>query len=255
MQNPTDLSLPPDLAGFVAADVLDGELAALAWLLAGGGVPLVVTGPVGRDLRAGLAAAILAATADRPWVVLDADAGPPDLERLGATLRGGVTPGLLATAGSLRELLDALTSGPGALPEDAARRLGTVLVVAPGPAGLRVEAAHYLRPTERDGSGHLQRRPPAVLAARDPGTGALDHYAWGITGELGDRIDRSARDLEARQAERALLLARVAGLPVADRPGVIAAALAAEPPPEPAGQDRPSARPGARNPLTDPHHH
>ncbi|MFO1539826.1 MAG: hypothetical protein ACKOTZ_05175, partial [Chloroflexota bacterium] len=234
---------------------LDGELAALAGRRAGGGVPLVVTGSVGRDLSAGLAAAILAATPARPWDVLDADDGPPDLDRLGATLRGGVTPGVIATAGSLRDLLDALTHGPGALPEDAARRLGVVLVVAPGPRGLRVDAAHYLRPTERDASGHLQRRPPAVLAARDPGTGALEHYAWGITAELGDAVDRSARDLEARQAERALLLARVAALPRTDRAVALAEAIAAEPAPEPAGHDRPGARPGARNPLTDPHRH
>ncbi|MFO1540880.1 MAG: hypothetical protein ACKOTZ_10655, partial [Chloroflexota bacterium] len=66
MPNPTPLPSSPDLADLVAADVLDGELAALAWLRAGGGVPLVVTGSVGRGLRAGLAAAILAATPARP---------------------------------------------------------------------------------------------------------------------------------------------------------------------------------------------
>lgn len=235
--------------------VLDGELAALAWLLVEDGVPLIVAGPVPRAVRAGIATALLDAVPERPWVVLDAEDAPPDLDQLAATIRGGVTPALLARDGSLRDLLERLTEGPAALPEDAIRRLGLVLILGERAGVVRVEAAHYLRPTERDANGHLQRRPPAVLATRDPGNGLLEHFAWGIAGELGDRVDRSQADLEERQEDRARTLAAVAGLAPAERPAALAAARAAEPERRHAPREHPERPAAPRSPLTDPHLH
>ena len=76
---------------------------------------------------------------------------------------------LIAEADSLLDLMaTAIDSTPG-LTEDELRALGLVVVLG---ADDRIHAAHLLRPVERDGAGHLQRRPPAVLAARDPSGGA-----------------------------------------------------------------------------------
>ena len=60
----------------------------------------------------------------------------------------------------------------------------------------RCAVMHYLRPTERDGQGHIQRRPPAVLSAWDDATSAFEDYAWAVTPELADRVDRSQADFE-----------------------------------------------------------
>lgn len=212
--------------------------------------------------RAAVAAAVLDVAPERPWVVLDADRDRPDAESLGATLRGGVTPGLILRAASLREVMDRLSAPPDGLPEDAVRRLGVVLVLsAAGPHPRRVQAAHYLRPIERDAGGHVQRRPPAVLATWDPTAAAFEHFAWGITPELADRVDRSQADLERRQSARASSLARLATAPGGADPDpgrvrtTLAALVASEPPreraPAPAGP-RPT---GPRSPLTDPHIH
>ncbi|MEZ4598033.1 MAG: hypothetical protein R3C32_15195 [Chloroflexota bacterium] len=75
---------------------------------------------------------------------------------------------------------------------------------------VRVTAAHYLRPIERDVGGHIQRRPPAVLATWDPTADAFDHFAWGVTGELADRVDRSqaSEELQAGRAGAIAALAR-----------------------------------------------
>ncbi len=111
-------------------------------------------------------------------------------------------------AGSLEELFRILAARPPGLTEDEIRRLGIVLVqriVQPGQR-LRVVAAHYLRPLERDGQGHLQRRPPAVLATWDAASDTFEHFAWGVTPELGFRVGRSQADLERRQVRRATFL-------------------------------------------------
>ncbi len=76
--------------------------------------------------------------------------------------------------------------------------------------GLRCTVVHYLRPVERDAQGHIQRRPPAVLAAWDEQDDVYEHYAWGITPELADRVGRSQADLEERQRDRAAFLAATA---------------------------------------------
>ena len=66
-----------------------------------------------------------------------------------------------------RGIVARLEADPSHLPDDAVRRLGTVLVLSSRPPGPRVVAAHYLRPTERDGGGHLQRA--SAGRARDVG--------------------------------------------------------------------------------------
>lgn len=248
----------PTLVGLIADRTLDAELAALLWLLVEDGVPLIVTGEADTAVRASVASAVLDVMPDRPWVVLDADHDRPDAETLGATLRGGVTPAVLLRAPSLKDAMDRLSLPPDGLPDDAVRRLGAVLVVE-GREGARVRvvAAHYLRPIERDGQGHVQRRPPAVLATWDPATDAFEHFAWGITPELADRVDRSQADLEDRQAARAASLARLAAAAAPDLDparvrATIAALVASEPPREHAPDHAPARPSGIRSPLLDP---
>ncbi len=140
--------------------------------------------------------------------------------------------GTTAHADSLAELLAQLEAGAD-LAADELRSLGVVLVLrmlradgeqldpragsrdvetAPFATGVRrrVVAAHYIRPLERDAGGHVQRRPPAVLATWNPASDALDHFEWGIVSELAARIGRSPSNFEREQAARARLLTRLA---------------------------------------------
>jgi hypothetical protein len=128
-------------------------------------------------------------------------------------------------ADSLEEVFEQLTSPPVSLVADEVRRLGVVLVLRLiGPDGApvhfpegtmeaefgplqpqvrrRVVAAHYLRPLERDAAGHLQRRPPAVLATWDPASDCFEHYGWGITAELADRVGRDQAWFESEHRAR-----------------------------------------------------
>jgi hypothetical protein len=263
----------PTLAALVRHGVLDAELAALLWLLVEGGVPVIVTGEVDGASRAGVAGALLGLDPGRPWVLIDADSEPPRTERLAAVLQGGVGLGLSLAAADLRAVVARLTAPPDGLAEDAVRRLGVVLVLGQpgradrGPAtseesppatDLRILVAHYLRPTERDAEGHIQRRPPAVLATWDAQAAAFEHFAWGITPELAERIDRSRPDLEARQASRAAFLAELARSgPVGRRVEHerVTRHLAGEPPREPAPGRR-RERPSSFDPgLLDRHRH
>lgn len=117
--------------------------------------------------------------------------------------------GLAATlrADSLEGVFARLEAEPVALAPDEIRRLGVVIVLRATSGGrLRVVAAHYLRPLERDGQGHLQRRPPAVLATWDPGTDRFEHFAWGVSPELALRADYAAPDFDSRHAARAAFL-------------------------------------------------
>lgn len=82
---------------------------------------------------------------------------------------------------------------------DEARDLGLILIVGDG----HVTAAHYMRPVERDAAGHLQRRPPALLSARDDEAGGLDHFHWAFTDELAARAGLTRAELEDEQAARA----------------------------------------------------
>jgi len=246
------------LAGLVGHRVLDAELAALTWLLVEGGVPVMVIGSAPAALRSAVAGAVLGVVPGRAWLVLDADLEAPTLAPLSTLLQGGAGVGITLSAHGLQEAMDRLVSAPGSLPEDAVRRLGMIVVVDETSFGVRVSVAHYLRPTERDGQGHLQRRPPAVLAAWDGSADAWEHYAWGITPELADRVDRSQADFEERQKDRAGFLAAMAQdgtLDADDWSAVVKRYLATEPtrtsaPARPAAQQWPSGgSPG------DPHRH
>jgi hypothetical protein len=228
------------LAGLAAAKTLDAEACALVWLLMEGGVPLVVAGPASASVRAEVAAALLEAVPDRPWVLLDADETPLTTEQLAAIIVGGVGLGVTLAAHDLRSVLDRL-SPAGGLPEDAVRRLGLVVIVESREEGTRVVAMHFLRPTERDAQGHVQRRPPAVLATWDRDTDAHEHFAWGVTPELADRVDRAQADLEERQRDRAAFITSAADERSA-WPDAAREYLAAEPPRVPAPEHE-SAKP------------
>jgi hypothetical protein len=175
-----------------------------------GGSPVVVVGSASQAERAELASAVLSADPRRPAVIFDADTEPPTIAGLAALLQGGSGVALVSGAADLEAVLERLHAPPAELPYDAIRRLGVVIVVDAGPRGPRVVAAHYLRPAERDGQGHVQRRAPAVLAAWDTVTQTWEHYAWAITPELADRVDRSQADLEQRQLDRAGFLSMMA---------------------------------------------
>lgn len=122
--------------------------------------------------------------------------------------------GMAATmaAERLETVLGRLREPPVGASDDELARLGLVLILgAPVDAGdgtlrPRLAAAHYVRPVVRDGHGHVQRLPPAVVAARDPGSGTLEHFAWGIVAELAARTGRRPLDFEREQARRAQYL-------------------------------------------------
>jgi hypothetical protein len=201
---------PPSVLPLLRDGVLDGQLAALVWLLGEGGIPLVVTGPASSGARADLAGALLSIDASRAWLVIDADVEPPTLPRLSALLQGGAGLGISVSAPDLAGALERLHGAPGQLPYDAIRRLGIVVTAEETARGVRCRVAHYLRPTERDGQGHVQRRPPAILSAWDEGADRFDDYAWGITPELAERIGGTQATLEERRMQRAALLERIA---------------------------------------------
>jgi hypothetical protein len=255
----TALVPPTDPLRLIRDGVVDAELAALLWLLTEGGVSLVVAGDVAGELRSELAVTLLSLHPAHEWVVLDAEAEPLTTDRLAALLRGGVGLGVLVAGHSLEEVLRRLVAS--GLPEDGARRLGVVVISGQTEAGLRCTSVHYLRPAERDAQGHVQRRPPAVLSAWDEAGDAYEHYAWGITPELADRVERSQADFESRQRERAAFLDAAAGEDAepAEQSARIRRYLRSEPPreaPEPRRPTTPSrSGPGSPGPHPDPHLH
>lgn len=122
--------------------------------------------------------------------------------------------GMAATmaADRLEAVLGRLREPPVGASDDELARLGIVLILGVpvaddgGTVRPRLAAAHYVRPVVRDGHGHVQRLPPAVIAARDPASGALEHFAWGIVTELAARTGRRPLDFEREQARRAQYL-------------------------------------------------
>lgn len=177
--------------GWIAAGTLDPDLAAVLWLLAEGGVPIVVAGAPGTG-RAALLAAFRELAAARPRAP----------SRLPAVVEGR----------SLEEVYAHLARPPLEAGEDELRGLGAVVILdVVSPGRRRVVAAHYVRPLERDGHGHVQRRPPALLAAWDGARDAFDDYAWGIVTELAERVGREPADFERERARRATLLAGKVG--------------------------------------------
>jgi hypothetical protein len=132
----------------------------------------------------------------------------------GATIGYGV--GATIHADRLEDIHDALRARPVNLTDDELSYLGLILIVRAwrepdGAVRRRVVAAHYARPVGRDEHGHVQRLPPAVIAARDDDSNVLEHFAWGVMPELAIRIGRKAGDLELEQAERAELLRALVG--------------------------------------------
>ena len=122
--------------------------------------------------------------------------------------------------------LEALRRPPFSLTEDAARSVGVILVLRrldDGP--VRVAAAHYVRPLEQDPHGHVQRRPPALLAAWDADADRFDDYAWGITTELAGRIGLEPAAFERTRATRAAQLEALARAGIQE-PSAVATALA-----------------------------
>jgi hypothetical protein len=213
--------------------VLDTGLAALTWLLTEGGVPVIVIGSASAQERSAVAGAMLAIDPSRAFVVLDGDIEPPTMARLSALLRGGAGVGITLAAADLPAALERLRGDAGSLPDDAVRRLGIVIRLDGTKRGPRCSIVHYLRPTERDGQGHVQRRPPAILAAWDEATASYEDFAWAVTPELADRVDRSQADFEERLRDRAQLLARtarVAHISAGEWDEEVRRHLAAEPP-------------------------
>ena len=173
----------PSLRELVALGELNADLAALLWLLAEHGLPLTVASP---DRGA----------AERTRGAIVAAAGTGRAARLAPA--GGVV-----LADSLEGVLRAL-GGDAAL-NDATRELGLVVVHD----GRRVRSAHYVRPVERDGAGHIQRRPPAVLGDWNERSGRFDDFWWAVTNELATRIAMTRTDLEDELDRRRLQLAGV----------------------------------------------
>lgn len=162
----------------IAHGVLDSELAGLLWVLTDAGVPLVVASRLPE-----------AAT---------------ELRSAFTGLSGGVL-----IADSLEEVLRLSGAPAGSIPDEL-RELGVVLVVGDIGGWARVTAAHYVRRLERDAGGHLQRRPPAILAAWDTSDNRLEHFWWAITAELADHAGMDADELERRQADRGEFLQALA---------------------------------------------
>ena len=163
----------------IAHGVLDAELAGLLWVLTDAGVPLVVASRL----------------ADAATELRSAFTGSA----------GGV---LLAD--SLEEVLRLSGAAFGTIPDEL-RELGVVLIVGQVDGWARVTAAHYVRRLERDAAGHLQRRPPAVLATWDGNDNRFEHFWWAITAELADHAGMDADELERRQADRSEFLQALAG--------------------------------------------
>lgn len=192
MPEPPPASSSPSVVGWIAAGTLDAQLAAVLWLLIEGGVPVVVAGEPdsGRS-------ALLAALRE----LAGPGARPPLPSRLPA----------IVDAGSLEEVRASFAAPPLVASDDELRGLGVVVVIdVVAPGRRRVKAAHYVRPVERDGHGHLQRRPPAVLATWDPVYDTFDDFAWGVLPELAERVGREPAEFERDLTRRAARLAHSA---------------------------------------------
>jgi hypothetical protein len=162
----------------IAHGVLDAELAALLWVLTDAGVPLVVASH------------------------LTEAAG--QLRRAFTGSAGGVL-----VADSLEEVLRLSGAPAGTIPDEL-RELGVVLIVGDVDGWAKVTSAHYVRRLERDAGGHLQRRPPGVLAVWEARDAHFEHFWWAITAELADHAGISPDELERRQADRAEFLTALA---------------------------------------------
>jgi hypothetical protein len=238
--------VPAPLAELVRRGLFDAELAALLSMTVEGGIPAVVVGGAGearRGAREALAALLPAGTPIVRLAGADEDfAWMPQAGELGWRPTGAAVPGtpgaamiadlepgatwgeaahlairaltagysLLGTADgtSLDDALARLADPPVAAIDDEITRLGVVLVL--GGDG-RLAIAHYLRPVARDPGGHVQRLPPASLAAWNGKTERFDHFAWGVLSELAGRTGRRPLAFEREQAQRAAAIHAAAG--------------------------------------------
>jgi hypothetical protein len=206
------LSQPPDgrstLDRFVAERTLPAELTALVLTLAEQGVPLVVASTNATRAAALRRAFTIEVLAIQP--TRDAVAGGVILGRsleevlrllgAGASSGTGTRDGDQSSVGSDH---DHATDVP-----DEARDLGVVLVLDEE----RLAVAHYVRPVERDGAGHLQRRPPAVLGAWNDAAQDFDDFSWALTDELARRAGLERHELEdAVEARRRRLAGAESG--------------------------------------------
>ncbi len=200
----------------VGRGCLDAQLAALLWLTVEGRIPLLVADP--GSPGAGLLRAILGSFAE-PDAPLD-PALDSDPAAAVAAIQEGRGRGATIAADSLEGLLRALRAAPFRLSDDAIARLGVVLVVEP--VAPRVAAAHYLRPVRLGADGRLDRRGPAVLAAWDDLAARFDHFDWGVTSDLAERVGLPPSVFEAELERRAahltaLIDAGTSGLAAARR--------------------------------------
>lgn len=186
------------LTALVAGGALDAELAALLWLLAEHGVPLVVAGPSaagGAELRSAIAE------------LTTTDHRLADQRLAGRSISG---------ASTLAEVLSLAGGAHATEIPDSARELGVVVIVDGERPVARVASAHYIRPVERDAHGHAQRRPPAVLSARDGEKSRLDHFWWAIIDELATRARLDPAAFTRLHRARTALLAELAAARVVD---------------------------------------
>jgi len=133
--------------------------------------------------------------ADRRPAVADAH-----LRALLDLLAAAGVPVTVSHAPSLEEVV-------AAHPGDAARTLGVVVLAEDEP--VPIMAAYYMRPVERDAGGHLQRRPPALLAAWDGQAARYDHFDWAMTDELAARAGMTRADFESDLRRRESELAKI----------------------------------------------
>jgi hypothetical protein len=190
-----------DLAGQAEDFAWLPEAAALGWPPAG---PTVASSPPVSAATSYLVAAELS----EHLPIYTSGAAARTLIRA-ASIGYGI--GATIHADRLEEVHDTLRERPIGATDDELSYLGLILILRAwrdpdGAVRRRVVAAHYARPVGRDEHGHVQRLPPAVIAARDESTDALEHFAWGVMPELAIRVGRKAGDLELDQAERAELL-------------------------------------------------
>jgi hypothetical protein len=120
--------------------------------------------------------------------------------------------GLLATmrGEGLDDVLNGLHAPAIGTDPDERSRLGVVLAIGDDAGTPRVTSAHYVRPVALDTHGHVQRQPPAILAAWNPAADRWEHFAWGVVPDLAGRLDIGAIELEREQVRRAGVLAGAA---------------------------------------------
>ena len=151
------------IVDLIRAGTLDAELAALVWLLAEGAIPVHVASTEPLDGVAVAGALAPFSPGNEPVTV------------------GG---------GALEDVLEATRIDPATL--------GVVLILRQD----RVVAAHYVRPPLRDAGGHIRPQNPAVLATWDDTLATFEHFAWGITPDLAQRVGRHAGDFEIEHGRR-----------------------------------------------------